>query len=293
MQHSIYAEFLDAFGASSKQTSDHIVDQLIHERTPKLSKSPLWKMVRYPLHLILDYQKAIHMADSVASLSGTQSFEYVSRLLALKLSVTGTENLPKEGAFILACNHPTGIADGIAIYDAIAPFRDDCVFVANRDALRVNARLSEKIIPVERRSSAKNHGKSRETLVGIARAVEEERTIVVFPSGRLAYWSQNQLMERPWQSSVVSIAEKFDLPIVPVHLSGRNSKLYYMFSNISNELRDMTVFRELLNKRESRFDVTIGEMIAPETLRGNARDITQQLQHYVCDALSRNAKARF
>lgn len=281
MQHSIYAEFFDAFGASSTQKPNHIVDQLIAERTPNLSKSLFWKIARYPLHRMLHYDKAIEMADAVLPLSGAASFEHVSKILNLKVHVKGAENLPKDGAFILACNHPTGIADGIAIFDALKPYRSDCVFVANRDALRVNTRLSDKIIPVEHRADAKNHRKSRETVAGISRALEEERALVIFPSGRLAFWQKGEITERPWQSSMVSIAQKYHVPIVPVHLSGRNSFLFYLLSKLSNELRDMTVFRELLNKQNMRFDVTIGEVLQPEILNGKASDVTARLQKHV------------
>ena len=45
--------------------------------------------------------------------------DYVSRLLSLDLDITGLEHIPTSGAFIIAANHPTGIADGVAVYDAL------------------------------------------------------------------------------------------------------------------------------------------------------------------------------
>ena len=37
----------------------------------------------------------------------------------LAVDVRGLENLPAKGAALLICNHPTGIADGVAVYDAL------------------------------------------------------------------------------------------------------------------------------------------------------------------------------
>jgi hypothetical protein len=117
----------------------HIVDQLIEERGQTLVKHPLWPFIRPMLYKVLYYDQAVRMADEVAEISGIECFEYISRLLELDVTVEGKENLPKDGAFILVSNHPTGIADGVAAYDMIKDTRPDLVFFANRDAIRVAA----------------------------------------------------------------------------------------------------------------------------------------------------------
>ena len=44
----------------------------------------------------------------------------ISDLLSVKLDVRGLgADLPKDGAFLILGNHPTGITDGIALYDAV------------------------------------------------------------------------------------------------------------------------------------------------------------------------------
>ena len=57
------------------------------------------------------------------------------------------------------------------------------------------------------------------------------------------------------------IARKFDLPVIPIHLSARNSFLFYAFDAIHPTLRDITLFHETLNKSKYRFDVTIGSPV--------------------------------
>ena len=74
------------------------------------------------------------------------------------------------------------------------------------------------------------------------------------------------------------------LPVLPVNMRARNSGLFYWFAKWSTELRDMTVFYELLNKKGDLFDFTIGQMIAPEALEGDAAEVTRALeQHTVFD----------
>src|ERR1700760_675027 len=64
---------------------DHIVDQLIVERAPKMAASPLWPVLRLALYRVLDYQKARRMADTIAPMSGQDALDFVSALLALKV----------------------------------------------------------------------------------------------------------------------------------------------------------------------------------------------------------------
>lgn len=271
----------------------HIVDQLIEERGQTLVKHPMWPLIRPALYKVLYYDQAVRMANDVAEISGIDCFEYISRLLKLEITVEGKENLPRDGGFILVSNHPTGIADGVAVYDMIKDTRPDLMFFANRDAIRVSQRLSEVIIPVEWRTTEKSHAKSRETLVRTSRAFSDGRAIILFPSGRIAYWAKGQLNERPWQATGVHMAKRYDVPIIPMHMSARNSKLFYLLSHRTPELRDMTVFHELLNKKGQPFKMTIGKPIQPETLEGDVQDLTVHMQQHCEHVLRDDPKAEF
>jgi len=272
----------------------HIVEQLIAERTLHLSKHPLWPVVRPVLYRFLHYRDAVAMADEIADLSGWDAMVYLSRLLSLDLTVRGAENIPGTGCFILAPTHPTGIADGIAIFDLMKPVRSDMAIFANRDALRVNPLFRDLIIPVEWRASEKSHAKSRDTLTMTARAFTEQRAIILFPSGRIAYWNEDRLTERPWQPSVVALARRYEVPVIPVKLTARNSGLFYLLSKYSTELRDMTLFHELLNKKGRRFDIVVGKPIPPSALRdGEPAELAARLQHHAVEVLARDPDAEF
>ncbi len=190
------------------------------------------------------------------------------------------ERIPDTGGFILVSNHPTGIADGVAVFDLLKSKRPDIMVFANRDAVRVNPRFAEVIIPVEWREEYKSKLKTRETLQMTNHAVREGKATVLFPSGRIAYWANGRLNERPWKTSAVGLARKYNLPILPVHMTARNSGLFYWFAKWSTELRDMTVFHELLNKRGDRFDFVIGNLIPVEHLDGDINEVTKALEDH-------------
>lgn len=271
----------------------HIVDTLIAERGTRIVEHPLWPVMRPFLYTLLNYRRAIEFADAVANMPGFQAFEFLSSALELDVAVRNEERIPEKGGFLLVSNHPTGIADGVAVFDLMKRRRPDMMFFANRDAIRVNPRFVEMIIPVEWREEHKSKLKTRETLQITNRAIAEGKAAVLFPSGRIAYWANGRLNERPWKISAVSLARKYDLPILPVHMSARNSGLFYWLAKWSTELRDMTVFHELLNKKSNRFEFTVGNMIRPEQLAGDPVDVTRALEHHCVSSLAADPDARF
>ncbi len=277
----------------SQATDPHIVDVLIAERGEKIVNHPLWPMMRPILYRFLHYRQAVKMANDLAPLSGLEGLDYMSQMLKLSMTVSGRERIPTDGGFIMVANHPTGIADGIAVYEALKPVRRDLSIFTNRDAVRVNRRFADVLIPVEWRTKEKSTSKTRETLKETNRAVEDGRAIVVFPSGRIAYWEHAQLNERPWQHSALALARRYNLPVLPAHVSARNSGLFYWFANWNTELRDMTVFHEVLNKKGKPFTVNFGKMITPDELEGDLSEVTARLQVHCAKTLSADPDASF
>ena len=266
----------------------HIVDTLIEERASGLMRHPLvWRLIMRTLQRALGYHEAVAMADTIASMSGAEVFEYMSDLLALDVAVDGLEEVPDRGAVVVMPNHPTGVADGVAVYDALKRVREDIVFFANRDALRVSPGMEDMIVPVEWVEEKRTLTRQRETLRAATAAFRRQQVIVLFPSGRLARPSFQGLMERPWQTTAISLAKKHNSPVMPMHIRAHNSWLFYLFWLLHDELRDITVFRELLNKKEVAYEVRIGAMFEPE---GDVKALTDDLRRFVTEQMPRGVR---
>lgn len=272
----------------------HIVDVLIAERAPRLTGSVAWPVVKPWLYAMLDYAKARRMADAIAPLSGVEALDYVSRLLDLQVSALLLERVPKTGRCVVVCNHPTGIADGLAVHDAIKRVRGDAIYFANADALRVSPRLGEVVIPVEWVETKRTREKTRATLQAAREAFEAERCVVMFPAGRLARQDRNgRLTDPPWATTASSLARKYEAPVVPIHVSGPRSTLFHTFDRFSEELRDVTLFHEMLNKRRRKFQLTVGPLISPTQLDIDAARATFALKAYVERVLANQPDAVF
>ena len=284
----------NASSVPARRSNGHIVDVLIAERAPRLTGSPLWPLARPGLYALLGYGKARRMADAIAPLSGQASLDHVSQLLDLKVSSLNLDRLPASGRCIVVANHPTGIADGIAVYDAIRTRRSDAIYFANADALRVSPRLGEVVIPVEWVFEKRTREKTRATLDAARAAFEAERCVVLFPAGRLARVGEDgQLTDPDWAPTAASLARKYDAPIVPIHVTGPTSTLFHLFDRFSRELRDVTLFHELLNKRKKPFRLNVGKPIPPSRLDIDAARATYALKAFTERVLPTQPDAEF
>ena len=90
-----------------------------------------------------------------------------------------------------------------------------------------------------------------------------------------------RLSDEAWASSALSLARKHKAPVAPMHLSGPSSNLFHLFDRFSTELRDVTLFHELLNKRHMRYSLRVGPLIAPEALDADVAAATAAMKIYV------------
>lgn len=259
----------------------HIIDVMIEERCPSFVDHWTWPVLRPALYKILGYKRAVRMADELLKMSGEESFDYLAEELAFKLTVSDLDRVPETGRCVVVANHPTGLADGAAVWKTLRARRKDVIFFANADAMRINPRFGETTIPIEWVIEKRSPAKTRETLKLAGEAFAQEMCVVIFPSGRLARKVDGKLTEQDWFPTAVTLARKKKAPVIPLHIDASNSWVYYMFAKMNGELRDITLFRELLNKKGSHFGMHFGPALAHEELSGDANSITTNLQGHV------------
>lgn len=250
---------------------ESLIAPLIQERAPWLYHPRLTRL-RYGLERLLSYDQTVALASTFQGVPSASIMQTMGQMLSQDVRVEGLGHIPHHGPALIVANHPTGIADGIILHRLIAAARPDAYFFANVDILRVLPQMSDMIAPVEWRHDKRTHAKTRDTMTYMRKATQDGRLGVIFPSGRLAKRRWLKLHERPWMASAATLARKFDLPVIPVHIQARNSVLFYLFDKLHPTLRDVTLFHETLNKARQPFRVRIGEPIAAQALPKSAED---------------------
>lgn len=255
------------------------IDPLIEERAPWIyRKGPHYRVIRGLLHLMLGYDETVRIGTALDHLDGPGVMDGLAEMIAHNVEVEGLEHIPDEGPAMIVANHPTGIADGVILWHALRQKRPDLFVFANRDAIRAMPQLSSLIAPVEWRPDKRSHGSNRETLTYASNAFSEGRMAVLFPSGRLAKRRGLKLCERPWMPSAAMLARKYKLPVVPLHITARNSVLFYLFDMLHPTLRDITLFHEVINKSEHSFSIRMDKPLDGGALPRDAEAATDILK---------------
>lgn len=265
-----------------------LVDALIEERAPRLKTRPrLWRAVRALADPLLGYEAAVRLVEQVRHLDAEGCFAWGEAFLGLGVEADGLDQAPREGPMLVVANHPGGIADGIAIAQALKGVRDDTVFFINRDALRICPGLAPRVIPVEWRKHALSRSRARDTLKAAMEAFNAGRCVVIFPAGRMADWSWRRwrLAEPAWAAAGVSIARRFDAPIIPLGVIQRMPIAYYLLAHIHEELRDVTLFHGFLRQRGARYRLRFGAPVSARALPGGDQTATDALKAE-CEALA-------
>ncbi len=263
-------------------TGKHIVDVLLEERAPTLSASPLWPMIGPLLRALLHYRKAREVADAIAPMSGHEAMDYIADMMQVTVHTRELDRVPEMGRCIIVANHPTGLGDGFALYQEMKHRRPDLCFFANSDAHRVCPGFSDVLIPVAWREEERTRKAMEKTLRLAKEALEDERLMIIFPAGRLSRRIGGRVQDPPWEASALSMARKYQVPVVPVHVAGPFPWLFHIFAHLSKELRQVTLFHETLNKTGKDYHYTFGPRIDDITAFDADREqLTRRLKDYV------------
>ena len=260
----------------------HPIDEIIEERCPKLmSNKFLWSVIKPTIFKIFKYQTAKNITDDISDISGFECFNYLTNLLKFNLDIRNIELVPKNGPIILAGNHPTGLTDGIVMFEVMKDRRPDYTLYANIDMIKLSKGFEDIIIPVDWNDDNKNIGKSKEILKRTKETLNEGKCLLVFPSSRLSKRKGFKLFERPWLNTVVKLSKKYNAPIVPFHMDGHNSLFYYFLDIFNEELKNISLFKELVNKEAFKYTITFGHQIDPLDINGDINKETSRIQNHV------------
>ena len=205
----------------------------------------LWLAMVVVMSLLVDVRKEQKKNNGFYRMVLHWSADALITLLRINVVATGTEKLPKDGRFMLVCNH---------IYD-LDPVVLMTVFRKSRLAFISKRENSEKFIigPFLHRMLCQpvNRENDREALKTILRCIdilkEDKASIGVFPEG---YVSLDRMLH-PFRPGVFKIAQRAEVPIVVCTLRGTCS-----------------IIPNAKKLKPSQVEVHLVDVIRPEELKG-------------------------
>ncbi|MBQ6084799.1 MAG: lysophospholipid acyltransferase family protein [Bacteroidales bacterium] len=227
--------------------------------------SPLTKpLVAFALN-IMGFRKINRLYSPSADLKNKEFTEDMLRRYNTTYDVNENEMncIPKEGPFMLVCNHPFGAIEGIILYDAVAKVRPDFKIMANF-ILGFIPNLKEVFFSVNPFENNPEFGGSTGGMRASLLQLKEGHGLGVFPAGEVArYHGHSYPEDIDWSPSIAKIIQKTNVPVIPVYFDGNNSHKFYFWARIYSMLATVRLVRELLNKRNKKIIMKIGKPILP------------------------------
>ena len=263
------------------------VNQLVSERAPWLVNGSLLSKIIYSLlKKILKFDETIFVGDHIQGMSGAEAFNWLGSEYTSGCEIEGLENIPKDGKCLLVANHPMGAADAVSLYHQIYKVRKDVFFFANELFVYLLGSFKDVMAPVVWNKEKEIHSATKITLERLKTFFGDERIGIIFPSGRLSKLTPLGIWDREWEKTPITLAKKYDFPVIPVYITARNSWFFYFASFVNKQLRDVSQLNELLNKKEYSFTIKIGKPIKHTDLSTH-NDIAIQELRYKSESLKK------
>jgi len=179
----------------------------------------------------------------------------------INVVVKGSENIPDLGKFVFVANHPVGGIDALSFLSMIYRFYPDVVSPSNQ-LFNSIPQLKPLILGVNVFGI-----NTKETAERLNQLFESDSQIMIFPAGLVSRRIKGVISDLLWQKSFVTKAIQYKRDIIPVHISGRNSGLFYFVANLRKFLRIkisveiIMLPREMLKQKNSTVILTIGKII--------------------------------
>lgn len=201
------------------------VKKVFHQKNPRLA--PL--IPGFVYRFIKNIVHEDYINDFLRKHGHKQGLEFIEAIIAdfnVTTEIIGEENLPPQGRFIFAGNHPLGGFDGMVLMHFLGKKYPEVKFLVN-DILMNLRNLEPLFVPINKHGP---HG--RDAARKMDEAMRSEAQILTFPSGLVSRRIKGKIEDLPWKKNFIQKAVQYQRDVIPFHFSGRNTSHFYFLANL-------------------------------------------------------------
>lgn len=251
------------------------VDSVIRQRLPRHYKYIPRFVIKWVERIIKQDGLNKILAD-MGDKKGVEAADIALDDLGITTNPVNSENIPSQGRFIFASNHPLGGLDGMALISLIGHrYNGDIKFIVN-DLLMAVKPFDNIFMPVN-----KYGRQSRENAIEIETQYKNDKQMITFPAGLCSRRLKGgKIGDLTWQKFVVSQAISSQRDIIPIFFDAQNSKFFYRFAKfrewigIKFNVEMILLPSEMFKAHGRTFNVYFGEPIKWQSL--DARKAKQE-----------------
>lgn len=242
------------------------IDRVIRSKAPNHYK-------KIPKFLISYIKRTVHQDDINGIIDRNQDkygVDFMKALLTefdLTIVAKGEDNIPKEGKFIFASNHPLGGMDGICLSAYLGNKYNGKIRYLVNDLLLNIKNLETIFIPVNKHGA---QAKKSAELINAAYASENQ--IITFPAGLCSRKQNGEIRDLEWMKNFITKSIEYQRDIIPVYFEGKNSNFFYNLANLRKKtgikfnIEMMYLPDEMFKNQHQTFTITFGKPIAWQSL---------------------------
>jgi len=254
------------------------LDSLLQDAFPHRN-TPAWQ--RSLLRTLLFEKEFKQFAADYPHLKGLDLIEQVVDYFNLSCELVDgdLENIPSQGPVVLVANHPIGSLDGLVLLRAVAAVRPDVKVVASQLLTYIEP-LRNLFVPVDNVA----YKTSRKQIEGMQQQLDNQGALILFPAGEVSRMSPKGIRDGHWHTGFLRLAAKARAPIVPIHISARNSNLFYFTSLVYRPLSTLLLVREMFQQRGGRIRIRIGGRVPFANWHDghtSAKDLAERFRRHV------------
>jgi putative hemolysin len=96
--------------------------------------------------------------------------------------------------------------------------------------------------------------------------LHNEEAVIIFPAGEVSRLSPSGVKDQGWNHNYLKLAQKTNSPLLPVHIGGRNSMLFYTSSLVYRPLSTIQLANEMFRQRNRKIPMQVGQAIPIQEL---------------------------
>lgn len=257
------------------------IDRVIAAKAPGLNKT-FRRILGAYLKRIVHQEDINKFIIAKRDVKGIEYAKVIIEKFGANVSIFGLENVPDEGRFVFASNHPLGGLDGMAFIHAVGLKFHNLKFPVN-DILLYVRNFSEIFLPVNKVGTTSRHAAEL-----MEEAFRSDCQMLMFPAGLCSRKRNGRIVDLEWKKGFVTKAIETQRDIIPVYISGRNSNFFYNLSNLRTRLGikvniEMLFLVDEMYKQHGRhLDVYFGRPIPWQSLESeNPRAAAQKIKNVV------------
>ncbi len=241
------------------------IEKIVKDKAPKYANKIPGFLFRY-LKRTIHEDEINYVLSTYKDSTGVDFADDLLGYLNVQAHVVGEENIPTEGRFIFASNHPLGALDGVALISYFGHrYNGNIKFLVNDLLMNVKP-LGPVFLPINKYGS-----QAKESSAQINAAYESNEQMLIFPAGLCSRLQKGKIKDLEWKKTFIAKAIQYQRDVIPICFDGRNSSFFYRFAKIRKalgikfNLELIYLPDEMFSSKNKTFTIYVGKPIPWQT----------------------------